>query len=438
MAEQKLRNLPSVANLLAAPELASVPHLVAVAAAREAVATARRNGTAGESVLAEAVELARRYMAPAYRPVINCSGTILNTGLGRARLAPDAVAAMAAAASSHSILELDMGSGRRGDRQEGLRSLIIRLTGAESALVVNNNAGAVLLTINTLATGKKVLLSRGQSVEIGGAFRMPDVVKASGAILVDVGTTNKTKVSDYEAAFDSECAVLLRCHPSNFKISGFVAEPTAEDLAGCAKKLKITMVDDVGSGSLIDTAQFGLPHEQTVREALGAGAHIVTASGDKLLGGPQAGLIIGKSKLIAKIAKNPLARALRIDKVTAAGLEATLRLYWEGRALEIPTIRYLSRTSDEVKVLGDRLAKQLNATAEPSMCEPGGGSLPGVQIPSWRVTIRGNANEIATRFRTMPIPVIGYIESGAFRLDLRCVDEDELDTIARQAAEVFS
>lgn len=433
---EDLRRLPSVAKLISAPQLAGFPHAVAAEAARRAVAEARDGGWASDGILARAAEIAAELSVPAYRAVINCSGTVLNTGLGRARLAPAAVEAMRRAAASHSSVEIDLASGRRGDRQIGLRNLLTRLTGAENALVVNNNAGALLLVLNSLARGKKVLLSRGQNVEIGGSFRMPDVIRSSGSMLVDVGTTNKTRISDYESACDSEAAVLLRCHPSNFKISGFVEEPTAEELASCARKLKLTMVDDVGSGCLIETEKLGLPHEPTIRESLRAGAHIVTASGDKLLGGPQAGIILGKSKLIAKVAKNPIARALRIDKITAASLEATLRLYWEGREREIPTIKYLSRSVEEVRALGETLASKLSGQAQSCKCEVGGGSLPGVEIPSWRVTIRKNAQEVAAKFRAMPVPVIGYVEGGSFHLDMRCVEEDEIEIIARQSVEI--
>lgn len=426
-----------MAKLAAAPELAEFAHPIAVDAARQAIDEARRNGLDPREIPARAAELAAQISTPAYRPAINCSGTILNTGLGRARLAQAAVEAMAAAGSSHSTVEIELATGRRGDRQDGLRSLLTRLTGSESALVVNNNAGAVLLVLNSLASGRKVLLSRGQSVEIGGAFRMPDVIRASGATLIDVGTTNKTKVTDYETACDADTAVLLRCHPSNFKISGFVDEPTVKDLAECAKRLKLILVDDVGSGSLIETERFGLPHEPTIQDSLKAGAHIVTASGDKLLGGPQAGIIFGKAKLISRIAKNPLARALRIDKVTAAALEATLRLYRERRESEIPTIRYLARSIDEVRALADRLAQMIGGESGRGTCEPGGGSLPGVELPSWRVTIPGHANDLSTKFRSMPTPVIGYVEGGAFRLDMRCVEEDEIHLIAKQAVEVL-
>lgn len=431
------RRLPSVSKLLSAPELSEFPHAVAVEAARRAIAEARALGGCVDGLAARAVEIARELGIAAFRPVINCSGTILNTGLGRARLAGSAVEAMSRVAGSHASVEVDLGTGRRGDRQDGLRGLLTRLTGAESSYVVNNNAGAVLLVLNSLAFGKKVLLSRGQSVEIGGSFRMPDVIRSSGAVLVDVGTTNKTRVSDYESACDRDTAVLLRCHPSNFKITGFVEEPSAMELAVCAKKLRLTMVDDVGSGCLIDTSRFGLPHEPTIPESLKAGAHIVTASGDKLLGGPQAGIILGRAKLIARIAKNPLARALRIDKITAAGLEATLRLYWEGREKEIPTIRYLSRDVEEVRALAERLAKRVGGRASSSQCEVGGGSLPGVEIPSWRVTVSsGDAKTLAAKYRAMQVPVLGYIEGGAFHLDMRCVENDEVELIARQAAEL--
>ncbi len=438
MADPNLRNLPSVAKLLDSPELSGLPHHFAVAAARRALDEARetKNGAPNSaSILARAVELALAESRSGYRPAINCSGTILNTGLGRARLAEAAVNAMAEAARSHAILELDLESGKRGDRQAALFNLLCELTGAEAAYVVNNNAAAVMLTVNTLACGNSVLLSRGQSVEIGGSFRMPDVVRAAGARLIDVGCTNKTRVSDYVDGREEDTTLILRCHPSNFVIHGFSEEPTISELAQAARETGMYLLDDVGSGCLIKTETIGLPHEPTINESLKAGANVVTASGDKLLGGPQAGIICGSQDLVSQIRKNPLARAVRIDKLTAAGLEATLRLYLNGEESYIPTIRYLGRTPDEISAIANdlrgRLEKsKIKSEVEEGICEPGGGSLPGVSLPSYRLRVETDKpDELSRKLRTGATPVIGYIEKGSFWLDMRTVETDELPVI---------
>jgi len=430
-----------VSILIESPELAVFPHADAVEAAREAIENARNamgdgEPPAEEQILQDAVAIAKRLRTPGFNRAINCSGAILNTSLGRARLCTDAVMAIQRVAESHSTLEVDLDTGGRGDRQRPLRRLLARLTGAEDALVVNNNAAAVLLVVNTFALGRKALLSRGQSVEIGGSFRMPDVVRQAGATLVDVGCTNRTRVSDYESAADEETALIIRCHPSNFALTGFVEEPMVADLAECASRLGVLLLDDVGSGCLVETSAMGLPHEPTIQESLRAGAHIITASGDKLLGGPQAGIIVGRRDLVRRVARNPMARALRIDKLTAAALEATLRLYVEGREREIPTIRYLSRTLNEVEQLAHDLVgllKQagITAIAERATAEPGGGALPGAALPSTRVGFPGqDPPSFAQRLRLGEPPVIGYIQRDCFWLDMRTVDEEELDTLA--------
>lgn len=438
MADPNLRKLPSVAKLLDSPELSALPHHCAVAGARKALEEARetQNGAPDfDKILDRAVELACAESLSAYRPAINCSGTILNTGLGRARLAGAAVKAMTDAARSHAILELDLETGKRGDRQSALSNLLCELTGAEAACVVNNNAAAVMLAVNTFARGKSVLLSRGQSVEIGGSFRMPDVVCAAGARLIDVGCTNKTRVSDYVNGREEDTTLILRCHPSNFVILGFSEEPTISELAQTAREVGLRLLDDVGSGCLVNTEAFGLPHEPTIKESLKAGADIVTASGDKLLGGPQAGIICGKQDLVSQIRKNPLARAVRIDKLTAAALEATLRLYLNGEESQIPTIKYLSRTTDEVSAIANDLQKllaksKIKSEVAEGICEPGGGSLPGVSLQSHRVRLQTEKpDELSKKLRTGATPVIGYIEKGSFWLDMRTVEADELPII---------
>ncbi len=388
-----------------------------------------------DGILDRAEEIAAGAELSSHRPAINCSGTILNTGLGRARLPKAAVQAMRAVAESHSSLEIDLVTGKRGDRQGPLSELLIELTGAEDSYVVNNNAGAVLLAISTFASGRSVLLSRGQSVEIGGAFRMPDVVRAAGARLIDVGCTNKTKISDYSDAIEDDTNVLLRCHPSNFRVTGFVEEPIPSDLAAISQKLRLTMIDDIGSGCLYDTAAFGLPHEPTLSEAVKTGADVITASGDKLLGGPQAGIILGKKKAIARIRKNPLARALRVDKITAAGLEATLRLYANGEFERVPTYWALSRPLESVEEMAKRLLSEVGAAGEVAdgKCEVGGGSLPGVSLPSKRVSFKSDdVEKLARRMLSAAVPVIGYVAKGKFWLDIRTVDEQDFPALVHE------
>ncbi|MGI8924278.1 MAG: L-seryl-tRNA(Sec) selenium transferase [Fimbriimonadales bacterium] len=443
MAREELRNLPSVAKLIAAPELAAFSHRNAVLGAREALSEAReaQNGRpSADRILERAAEIAKRSSQSAYGPAINCTGTILNTGLGRARLAIAAVEAIANSAASHTVLELDLETGRRGDRQAALERLLCELTGADAALVVNNNAAAVMIAINTLACGMEVLLSRGQSVEIGGSFRMPDVIRGAGGNLVDVGCTNRTRASDYADAVTENTAAILRCHPSNFTITGFVEEPTISELAEVAAEHDLSFVDDVGSGCLIDTAAYGLPHEPTLSDSLQGGAQLVTASGDKLLGGPQAGIILGRREIIDRVRKNPIARAVRIDKQTAAGLEATLKLYADGIEGEIPTIAYLSRSATDVRSLANKLAKKLaerkvESSVEIATCEIGGGSLPGVSLPSYRVAITADDPDGFARSLRLSRPaVVGYIEKGRVCLDMRTVDSDEIPAMEKAIA----
>lgn len=447
VAQSERRRLPSVHALLEHAALMDLPRPIALRAVRETLDRLRQfdgEPPRDEEIVEIAVRHAAGLLRPSFHPTVNATGTILNTGLGRARLARSAAEAAARAASEHTSLEIDLESGSRGDRQKALRRLLCDLTGAESAYVVNNNAAAVLLAIHTLAQGREVLLSRGQSVEIGGSFRMPDVVRAAGATLVDVGCTNKTRTSDYEDACTTNTAVLLRCHPSNFALVGFVEEPTVPELADVAARHGLALIDDVGSGCLIDTTKFGLPHEPTLTDSLRGGAHLVTASGDKLLGGPQAGIILGNLELISRIARNPLARALRVDKVTCAALEATLTLYQSGKESEIPTIRYLGRSEAEISSLASKLAQRLKRSGIPAevtegWCEPGGGSLPGVRLPSRRVTLRANhVDEFAKRLRLATYPVIGYTEGGAHHLDMRTVEPEEIPIIERTVLEAWS
>ena len=338
-------------------------------AAKHAIVTFRRAILAGRPIPDAIEDVAFNWALAAERnsvqPVINASGVVLHTGLGRARLADAAVLAIGEAAAHHATVEFDLVSGARGDRQDHVRDLICEFTGAPDALVVNNCASTVLLSLAALGFGKSVILSRGQMVEIGGAPRMPDVVRQSGAQLVEVGCTNKTHLRDYEEAIDASTAVILRCHPSNFRVTGFTEEPTLPELAALARSKGVKLIDDVGSGCLVDTTRFGLPHEPRFGDAVRQGADLELSSGDKMLGGPQAGLIIGSPEAIKLLREHPIARAVRIDKLTLAGLAATLKLYREGRELEIPTLRALSEPLESVRLKAERLATAYVGSVDP-------------------------------------------------------------------------
>jgi L-seryl-tRNA(Ser) seleniumtransferase len=435
-----LRSLPSVDRLAGHPALAGFSDRARRIGAREAVALFRSGTQAGLSPDLEALpewaaKLAEEADGPSLKPAINMSGVVLHTGLGRARLAPEAAMRILEAAFDHSAVEIDLDTGARGDRQGHVRDLLCELTGAEDALVVNNCAASVHLALHALCAGREVVLSRGQMVEIGGAFRMPDIVRDSGCRLVEVGCTNKTRLSDYEGALTDETAAVLRCHPSNFRIIGFYSEPTATELARLCQERGVCLIDDVGSGCLVDTTRFGLPRERTLRDALADGADLVLASGDKLLGGPQAGLVLGREELVVRMAAHPTARAFRVDKLTLAGLESTLRLYAEGREAEVPVWRYAGRSLEEVKKLARTVARACPGwgAVEPGTTEMGGGSMPGRGLPTWRVGLSVDDPEAALRrLRSAPKPIIGYVERDRVWLDPRTVELDEAREVAAE------
>ena len=400
--------------------------------------------TAEEAVLASVADLLAAKSAPSLKKVFNLTGTVLHTNLGRAPLPREAIEAMTLVAGGASNLEYDLESGKRGDRDVHVDELLAELTGAEAATVVNNNAAAVLLVLNTLAKGKEVPVSRGQLVEIGGSFRMPDIIRRAGCKMHEVGTTNRTHLKDFEAAISDKTALLLKVHTSNYEVQGFTKEVSDTELAALARKHGIPCVDDLGSGTLVDLTQFGLPHEPTAAEALAHGMSVVTFSGDKLLGGPQAGMIVGERELIDKIKKNPMKRALRIDKVTMAALSAVLRLYLDPDRLaeRMPALRLLARQADEIAATGKRIVDPVSrafdgiAAVELVGCQSqiGSGSLPVERLDSVALGItpstgkRGGGaalNRIAKAFRSLPIPVIGRVHEGAFLLDLRCLEDVE-------------
>ncbi len=389
---------------------------------------------------------------PALKSVFNLTGIVLHSNLGRANLADAAIDAMNRVAGGANNLEYDLEKGQRGDRDSHIESLIFELTGAEAATVVNNNAAAVLLTLNTLALGKKVPVSRGELVEIGGSFRVPDIMGRSGCSLVEVGTTNRTHLKDYANAIDSDTALLMRVHTSNYRIEGFTNTVPEPELAALAEQSKIPFVVDMGCGNLIDLKALGLPHEATARQTLEQGAHLVLFSGDKLLGGPQAGVIAGRSDLVASIKQNPLKRALRLDKVTLAALEATLQLYRnpDKLASTLPTLRLLTRTEADIREQAHRLAPNVTAklgdqyrveTASVSS-QIGSGALPVEVLPSAALSIKAvNGGDeplrsLAERLRQLPKPVIGRLHNGAVLLDLRCLEPIHEEAFIEQLAEL--
>ena len=371
---------------------------------------------------------------PGHVRVVNATGTILHTNLGRAMLSQAAIDAMLAVAGHPINLEYDLAAGKRGKREETLERLLVELTGAEAATVVNNNAAAVLLGLNSLAQGKEVIVSRGELIEIGGAFRIPEIMAKSGAILREVGATNRTHPADYENAINDNTALLLKVHTSNYKVIGFTAEVTLEQMVAIGNQHKLPVMEDLGSGALVDLSAYGLPKEPIAAERIHAGAAVVTFSGDKILGGPQAGLIVGKKDLIGKMSRNHLQRALRCGKLTLAALEATLRRYRQSPNIvaEIPTLRAFTRPVDEVRAMGQqllpRLASSLGKDFRLSLIEStsqiGSGALPTEELPTAVITIEHStqsANAIAKKFRQATPPIIGRVQEDRFLLDLRTI-----------------
>lgn len=455
------KDLPSIDRLLRVPAVAALVaehgHTLVAAESRALIETLRTRALEGRLSLVEVRDEAlggalskhvAERLAPRMRRVINLTGTVIHTNLGRALLSDEALAHVQAMMAGPNNLEYDLLAGRRGDRDTIVEELLCTLTGAEAATVVNNNAAAVVLTLAALARGREVIVSRGELVEIGGAFRMPDVMTSAGAKLVEVGTTNRTHVRDYEQAIGPRTALLMKVHTSNYAIQGFSSSVDESELAPIAQANKLPLATDLGSGSLVDLAKWGLPHEPLPQDKLAAGCDVVTFSGDKLLGGPQAGLIVGSRKAIERIRRYPMKRAFRMSKLPLAALEATLQLYLrpERLARDLPTLRLLTRSLADIQASADRLlpalaqALRLNYAVErvALMGQIGSGSLPVESLASAGLAIAPRAKRGAGRalarleeaMRALPLPVIGRISEQRLLLDLRCL-ENEADLVSQ-------
>ena len=441
-----LRRIPSVTELLESkplkPLVERLSHNVVVTSVRGFLEDFRDNlrDSTADGELPDVSELAERIAkriligeTPKLRPVINATGILLHTGLGRAPLAEQAIDDMVQVARDYASVELDLASGQRSQRVEAVEGLLSELTGAEAAAVVNNNAGATMLVLAALAAGREVIVSRGQLIEIGGSFRLPDVMQTSGAVLKEVGTTNKTHLHDYENAIGEQTAALMRAHTSNFVVLGFTAEVSIADLVKLGRKHDLPVIDDIGSGALHDFSRYGVSHEPVARQSIEAGADVVLFSGDKLLGGPQCGIIVGRRAHIQKIAKHPMMRALRVDKLTLAALAATLRLHRDPQKAEnhIPLLQLLTTPIENLKNRAERLAPQLAACDAVDSAEPvedsaylGGGSVPHQQLATWCIALQpahGTLDRMASDLRSGSPSVVGRISNDRLLIDLRSV-----------------
>ena len=450
------RNLPSVNQLLESPQLQkmveTVNHSVVVEGVRTFLDDLREQvSTATDEVtIPSANEIADKIAnwlktaeRPYLRPVINGTGIILHTGLGRSPMAASALAAVREVAEGYASVEVDLKSGERGQRVHAVDRLLCELTGAEAAAVVNNNAGATMLTLSALAAGKEVIVSRGQLIEIGGSYRLPDVMECSGAKLREVGTTNKTHLRDYEAAINESTGALLKVHPSNFEVVGFTKTVSTRELVAIAASHGLPVIDDIGSGALVNFSKYGLSNEPVASESIRAGADLCLFSGDKLLGGPQCGIIIGKRKYVQTILQNPLTRAMRVDKMTLAALAATLRLYRdpEKAEQEIPILRMLSMPNENLKIRADKISQQISYLPNLGACEVieeqsmlGGGSLPTQKIPTWCVAVSSandSIDKLAADLRASTPALVGRVRNDRLLLDMRTIQPyQDMDVVA--------
>lgn len=469
MAEKKqqyLRLLPAVEKVLREKPLLeileAVPRKIVVEAVQEVIEARRaliqaavseqelqQMNCSSQNLAREALERIQQKLNPSLRPVLNATGVLLHTNLGRAPLAAGAVDAISLVGRNYSNLELSLDSGKRSSRYEHVEELLCRLTGAESALVVNNNAGAVFLALNSLSSGREAIVSRGELVEIGGSFRLPEVMAQSGTTLVEVGTTNKCFLKDYSEAINTDTALLLKVHTSNYKIVGFTSAVPLSSLVKLAKEKQIAVMEDLGSGVLLDLSQFGLPYEPRVQDSVAAGADVVTFSGDKLLGGPQTGIIVGKKPYIELIKKNQLLRALRVDKLTLAALEATLRLYLdEEKALrEIPILRMLTVSNDLLAARAEAIASKIKPNADYAIgisrekARVGGGSLPLVLLSSVQVFLEPKKTSIAIvvkRLRQANPPVLARVKKNRILFDMRSLREEDDGLLVKTLLKVLA
>ena len=455
MNQQLLRKLPKVDDLLRSPDLealrAEFPEQTITDGVRQVITDLRSDILSGtidalpekETIFARIAGQIRVNARPSMRTVINGTGIVLHTNLGRACLSEKAAAAASNAARRYSTLEYNVATGGRGLRYSHVEELICRLTGAESALVVNNNAAAVLLVLSSMTTGGQVPVSRGELVEIGGSFRVPDIMEACGAQLKEVGTTNKTHLSDYERAICPETKALMKVHTSNYRIVGFTEKPTLAEMVELGHKYGLPVIEDLGSGSLVNLEQFGLHDEPTVQDSIRAGVDVVSFSGDKLLGGPQAGIIIGKKQYVDKMKKHPLTRAMRVDKMTLAALESTLRSYDNGTWQDIPTMAMLSVSSETLKEKAGILLDQLRQAGVPAQLvavkgQVGGGSVPTQTIPSWAVGLEGDVEALEEKLRLGENAIVGRIHDGRYLLDVRTLWPEDFALIVRAVKEAMA
>ncbi|MCL2559806.1 MAG: L-seryl-tRNA(Sec) selenium transferase [Turicibacter sp.] len=459
MDKQLFTSIPSVNALLQSEAglalIARFSHASVVEAFRVAIDRLRQGAFSvahvddlAAALTGEAQVFLVEKFAPSLTRCINATGTVIHTNLGRSKLSPIVLEELTNAAFANTNLEYNLASGGRGSRYQHLEAVLCELTGSEAALVVNNNAAAVMLVLDTVAKAREVVVSRGELVEIGGSFRIPDIVERSGCCLKEVGTTNKTHPDDYARALGDQSAAILKVHTSNYKISGFTKEVDVAELAAIARENNVPLIHDMGSGMLIDLQKFGLPYEMTVQDSLASGADIVTFSGDKVLGGPQAGIIVGKKTYIEAMKKNQLTRALRVDKMTIAALEATLRLYYDEALVlaEIPTLAMLTASLAALELRADQLIKTLAPISSASVeivdtqSQVGGGAYPGEEIASKAVaiSIAGlSANELAEALRRASVPIICKIRHNRCELDVRTIEADEFDVIAEALREIL-
>ena len=458
---EKLSKLPSVDECLKSQQgqkwLEAYYRKTVVRSIREVVESKRKEILDGKDpdvsldVISPDIEAAiRRFSAYKLRPLINATGIVIHTNLGRSVLSEKAIENVAAIAGGYSNLEYEISKGKRGKRYSHLKGILLELTGAEDAVVVNNNAAAVLICLDTFARGREVIVSRGELVEIGGSFRVPEVMKSSGAILREVGTTNKTHLSDYENALCGNTGLLMKVHQSNYKITGFTEEVPVDRLVKLGREFNISVIDDLGSGSLLGLEKYGIHGEPTVQEVIKQGADLVTFSGDKLLGGPQAGIIVGREKLVNRIQKNPMLRAMRIDKMTFAALEATFMQYLdEEKAIrDIPTVRMLTESRDIIKKRAKKILSALKKAVSdladmdvrPDQSRAGGGSLPEADFPTFAVSVKPkgiSVNELEKKLRLGAPPVIARIKEDVLLLDARTVQDSEIKILVNCIVSAF-